>query len=44
MQMLLIFLKEAVEWMDKNNAVAGPKDPYTIRLNKLLENIKHRTD
>ena len=33
--------KEAVEWMDKNNAVAGPKDPYTIRLNKLFG--KHKT-
>lgn len=27
---------EAVEWMDKNNPVAGPKDPYTIRLNKIF--------
>jgi putative metalloprotease len=33
--------KEAMDWMDKNNAVAGPKDPYTIRLNKLFG--KHKT-
>ena len=33
--------KEAVDWMDKNNPVAGPKDPYTIRLNKLFG--KHKT-
>ena len=28
--------KESVDWMDKNNPVAGPKDPYTVRLNKLF--------
>ncbi|MPS66591.1 MAG: peptidase [Chryseobacterium sp.] len=33
--------KESVEWMDKNNKVAGPKDPYTIRLNKLFG--KHKS-
>ncbi|WP_172284450.1 M48 family metallopeptidase [Chryseobacterium sp. LAM-KRS1] len=33
--------KESVEWMDKNNPVAGPKDPYTIRLNKLFG--KHKS-
>lgn len=33
--------KESVDWMDKNNAVAGPKDPYTVRLNKLFG--KHKT-
>lgn len=33
--------KEAVDWMDKNNKVAGPKDPYTLRLNRLFE--KHKT-
>ncbi|WP_419868936.1 M48 family metallopeptidase [Chryseobacterium sp. CT-SW4] len=33
--------KESVDWMDKNNPVAGPKDPYTIRLNKLFS--KHTT-
>lgn len=33
--------KESVDWMDKNNPVAGPKDPYTVRLNKLFG--KHKT-
>ncbi|SEH34485.1 M48 family metalloprotease [Chryseobacterium culicis] len=33
--------KESVEWMDKNNPVAGPKDPYTVRLNKLFG--KHKS-
>jgi putative metalloprotease len=31
------YAKEAVEWMDANNPVAAPNDPYTIRLNKLFE-------
>lgn len=34
------YAKEAVEWMDKNNKVAGPKDPYTVRLNRLFGNHK----
>ncbi|MDH6252073.1 putative metalloprotease [Chryseobacterium sp. H1D6B] len=33
--------KESVDYMDKNNLVAGPKDPYTVRLNKLF--AKHKT-
>jgi putative metalloprotease len=33
--------KESVEWMDKNNSVAGAKDPYTVRLNRLFG--KHKT-
>lgn len=33
--------KEAVEWMDKNNKVAGPNDPYTVRLNRLFG--KHKS-
>lgn len=33
--------KEGVEWMDKNNPVAGAKDPYTARLNKLF--AKHKS-
>lgn len=33
--------KESVDYMDKNNQVAGPKDPYTIRLNKLF--AKHKS-
>lgn len=28
--------KEAVDWMDANNKVAGDKDPYSIRLKKLV--------
>lgn len=33
--------KESVAYMDKNNPVAGAKDPYTVRLNKLFG--KHKT-
>ncbi|MDF2934510.1 MAG: peptidase [Chryseobacterium sp.] len=33
--------KESVDYMDKNNPVAGPKDPYTVRLNKLF--AKHKS-
>lgn len=28
--------KEGVDWMDKNNKVAGAKDAYTVRLNKII--------
>lgn len=34
--------KEAVDWMDEHNTVAGPKDPYTIRLNKIFG--KHKNE
>lgn len=34
--------KDAVDWMDKHNPVAGEKDPYTIRLNKLF--AKHKNE
>lgn len=34
--------KEGVDWMDKNNKVAGSKDPYTVRLNKLFS--KHKNE
>lgn len=34
--------KEAVAKMDKENEVAGPKDPYTIRLNRLFG--KHKNE
>ncbi|QDP85586.1 M48 family metallopeptidase [Chryseobacterium sp. SNU WT5] len=34
--------KEGVAWMDKNNKVAGAKDPYTIRLKKLF--AKHQNE
>lgn len=33
--------KEGVDYMDKNNKVAGPKDPYSIRLQKLFANHKN---
>ncbi len=33
--------KESVDYMDKNNQIAGPKDPYTVRLNKLFS--KHKS-
>ncbi|XZF15783.1 M48 family metalloprotease [Chitinophagaceae bacterium MMS25-I14] len=33
---------EAVEWMDKHNTVAGSKDPYTVRLNKIFG--KHQNE
>ncbi len=28
--------KEAVDWMDKHNKVAGAKDPYAVRLNRII--------
>lgn len=34
--------KEAVAKMDKENQVAGPKDPYTLRLNRLF--LKHKNE
>lgn len=34
--------KEAVAKMDKENVIAGPKDPYTIRLNRLFD--KHKNE
>lgn len=34
------YVKESVDWMDKNNPVPGESDPYTIRLCKLTEGIK----
>ena len=34
--------KEAVDKMDKENPIAGTKDLYTIRLNKLFS--KHKTE
>ena len=34
--------KEAVDKMDKENTIAGPKDAYTVRLNKLFG--KHKTE
>lgn len=34
------YVKESVDWMDKNNPVADEKDPYTIRLRKLTAGLK----
>lgn len=34
--------KEAIEQMDKENEVAGPSDPYTIRLNRVF--AKHKNE
>ncbi len=33
------YVKESVDWMDKNNPVLPADDPYTIRLNKLVDGI-----
>ena len=33
------YVKESVEWMDKNNPVSADDSPYTIRLKKLTENL-----
>ena len=33
------YVKESVDWMDKNNPVLPEDDPYTIRLRKLTEGI-----
>lgn len=33
------YVKESVDWMDKNNKVSDPDSPYTQRLNKLTEGL-----
>lgn len=33
------YVRESVDWMDKNNPVAADDDPYTIRLNKLVQGL-----
>lgn len=33
------YVKESVDWMDKNNPVPGDDSPYTIRLKKLTEGL-----
>lgn len=33
------YVKESVDWMDKNNPVLGEDDPYTKRLRRLTEGI-----
>ena len=34
------YVKEAVDWMDKNNPVPGEDDPYTQRLRRLTADLK----
>lgn len=38
-EQMAAYVKESVEWMDKNNPVLPEDDPYTQRLNKLTEGI-----
>lgn len=33
------YVKESIDWMDKNNKVCGEKDPYTVRLRKLTQGL-----
>ncbi|MCH5326122.1 MAG: M48 family metallopeptidase [Duncaniella sp.] len=33
------YVKESVDWMDKNNPVAAADDPYAIRLTRLTEGL-----
>ena len=34
------YVKEAIDWMDKNNPVPGENDPYTQRLRRLTADLK----
>ena len=34
------YVKESVDWMDRNNPVLPEDNPYTIRLRKLTEGLK----
>ncbi len=38
-EQMAAYVKESVDWMDKNNPVLPDDDPYTIRLNRLVEGI-----
>ena len=38
-EQMAAYVKESVDWMDKNNPVLPADDPYTIRLNKLVDGI-----
>lgn len=38
-QQMAEYVKESVDWMDRNNPVLPEDDPYTIRLRKLTEGI-----
>lgn len=33
------YVKEYIDWMDKNNPVCGEEDPYTLRLKKLTQGL-----
>lgn len=33
------YVKEYIDWVDANNPVCGPDDPYTVRLNRLTEGL-----
>lgn len=39
-EQMAAYVKEAVDWMDKNNPVPDEKNPYTVRLRKLTANLK----
>ncbi len=41
-KMAIKLSKESLDWMGKNNSVAGTKDRYDVRLNKLLKNTSFR--
>lgn len=38
-EQMAAYVKESVDWMDKNNPVTPDNDPYTIRLKKLTEGL-----
>ncbi len=38
-EQMAAYVKESVEWMDKNNPVLPDDDPYVQRLNRLVEGI-----
>lgn len=38
-EQMAAYVKESVDWMDKNNPVLPDNDPYTVRLKKLTEGI-----
>lgn len=38
-EQMAAYVKESVDWMDANNPVLPEDDPYTIRLNKLVQGI-----
>lgn len=38
-EQMAAYVKESVDWMDKNNPVLPADDPYTVRLNRLVDGI-----